>query len=110
MSDRYETDTNPSSQYYDGNDAVSLADTQYSAISSSNTRPTTGTAWDEYPGTKHRISKASGNSFVRQGAVPKDPYVKARIQHERQQRRQNEQDEVVREDSDESDDDGEDPY
>lgn len=113
--DQFETDTNPSSLYYvQGNDAVSLAGTNTSGASSSNTRPTTGTHWDAYPGIQHRTSGAGGGSsagFAKQGAVKQDPRVKAMQAYEREQRVAGNQDQVVRDESDDSEDnDDTDPY
>lgn len=112
-SDRLETETNPSSEDWAlGNDAVSLVGSGNSAYSSNNTRPTTGTGWDGFDGLKRTTTASSGSKvgFVKQNAVPKDPFDKAVAQYQRDLRRAQEQEEVVRDGSDDDSDDDITPY
>lgn len=110
---RIETDTNPASEdWFVGNDLVSVVGSGSSAVSSSSTRPTTGTGWDGFTGINRTTATPRSGSnvgFAKQNAVPKNPVEKAQAQYQREKKRDQEQEEVVRDESDESDN-GEDPY
>lgn len=109
---RYETDTNPgTSDYYAGNDALSLGSGRSGNISTSS-RPTTGTPWDGFRGVDRPTgtSRTGSNAgFAKQNAVPKSIVAKAAAQLDREQRRAQDQEEVVRDQSDEEED-GDQPY
>lgn len=111
--DRYETETNPGSDWAYGNTGITVKSSAYSDTSSLCGRPKTGTQWDEYPGTaRTTITNTSAkNEFIKQRAVPKSVEQKAREDLAREERRKLESEEVELEQSDSNDDsDGYAPY
>lgn len=116
-SNRYETETNPGSNpWVNGNEAVSLVGSEYSAVPSQGYGRATGTGWEGFPGGgRHRttpsgVSKNSGG-FVKQGAVGKDIYQKATEQIERDKAlKEQHEEKLQREDSDDDSEADDDPY
>lgn len=118
-SERYETDTNPSSDLWArGNAGLAYASSDYSDRPES-TRQSTGTSWDNFPGDTNRLrgpgsttSKSAG--FVKQSAVRKDVNIKVKEQLQRDRARQaQERDEqltLANSDEGSSDDEEDDPY
>lgn len=115
------TDTNSTEDedlWYQGNDTISLPDTQsVTSASSGNTRRSTGTGWDQFTGVGRPIrssahsNRGDNSGFVKQGAVGMSRHEKAALQVQRESRQKEEEaEQLSRDDSDDSDDDGEAPY
>lgn len=117
QSDLVETETNPgSTSWAHGNEAVSLSGSDYSGVPSQSAGYANGAPWHDLTGDNRPrgalsgVSKNSGG-FVKQNAVAKDQYQKAREQMEREtNRREQEEEKLQREDSDEGSDADDDPY
>lgn len=104
--------------WYQGNDTISLPDTQsVTSASTTATRRTTGTGWDQYAGNDRPVRSAAqstrgdNSGFVKQGAVRLTHHEKAALQVQRENRqREQEAEQLSRDDSDGSEDDDDAPY
>lgn len=115
----YETESN-SSSWINGNDAISIDGSLYSATSSVNMRRETGTPWDNFAGDSRRLQARSNTSrpsnnprFAKQNAIGKTTDQRAAEAMQREEdRKQYQEDQVYRDDSEDSEneDDGTDPY
>lgn len=110
--ERYETETNPGSDWAYGNTGVQVSSRGGSDSASVVSRSRTGTEWDNST-ARSVITETSGkNLFVKQRAVPRTAQEKARDQYLREQQREQESLDVEldKSDSDSDDDDDEAPY
>lgn len=111
---QYETDTNPGTDVYQGNDEVSLPGTHSgwsdgsSELSYQGSYHGNGDYSGSYSGRSNVMARGRNVGFVKQNAVPRDKYQKAddtRQRNERIRQQQEEQAAIAESDSDDDDDD-----
>lgn len=114
---QYETDTNPGSNIYDGNDEVSLPDTRHAEWSDSGSGLSVRSSLNGHgnlagspTGRSNMIARGRNTGFAKQNAVPRDKYQKADDTRQRNERIRQQQEEQAAIAESDSDDDGDDEY